>query len=239
MEQLFQGQVALVTGGGKGIGLGIAQALAKRGARVALTGRHQATLDNAVESLHGRGTSFIMDVRDPASVEAGVRATIAWGGRLDILVNNAGIGLLRTPLSDTTLEAWRDVIDTNLTGSFVVTKAAWPHLTASKGQVMNVSSISGTQGFPGASAYCASKFGLSGFTEVLKREGAELGVRALALCPGPIATDIWGDWATEEEVARMITIDQLGEIAVAMLGAPRNIDLSSLVVTNAVSPWST
>lgn len=237
MDRTFDGQVALVTGGGKGIGLGVAKALADRGAKVAVTGRHPETLESAVNSLTGGGLALAMDVREEESVRRGVQAAIDWGGKLDIVVNNAGIGLLETPLLETTAEAWRDVLETNLTGAFFVTKAAWPHLVASKGQVLNVSSISGTQGFIGASAYCASKFGLNGLTEVLKKEGTDVGIRVMAICPGAADTDIWSYWASDDERSRMMTSDQLGELAVAMLGAPRNVDLGALVVVNAVSPW--
>lgn len=237
MEQTFDGQVALVTGGGQGIGLGIAKALADRGARVAVSGRHQTTLDAAVTAMGG-GLAVTIDVRDEGSVAQGVDRVVEWGGRLDVVVNNAGIGLLMTNVPDTTTQAWNDVIATNLTGAFLVTKAAWPHLVASKGQVLNVSSIAGTQGFKGAGAYCASKFGLSGFTEVLKMEGAEVGVRALSLCPGPVDTEIWGDWASGDERSRMMTPEQLGVLAAQMLGSPRNIDLSQWIVVNATSPWN-
>lgn len=238
MEQTFSGQVALVTGGGKGIGLGIAKALAGRGARVAITGRHMDTLKAALSVLGDGAMALEMDVRDQTSVQAGVAKVAEWGGKIDIVVNNAGIGLLSTPLMETTTEAWHDVIDTNLTGCFYVTKAAWPHVVASKGQIMNVSSIAGTQGFSGCSAYCASKFGVSGFTDVLKREGEAVGVRALAICPGPVDTDIWGVWATGDEKARMMTGEHLGELAANMLATPRNIDLGPWVVVNAVSPWT-
>lgn len=239
MEGILNGKVALVTGGGKGIGLGIAKALEARGAKVAITGRHPATLETAVNAMVCGGLALEMDVRDEESVRRGVEEAVNWGGGLDILVNNAGIGLLETPLSETTSEAWRDILETNLTGAFHVTKSAWPHLVASEGQVLNVSSISGTQGFSGASAYCASKFGLNGLTEVLKKEGAPVGVRVMAICPGAVDTDIWsGEWATGQERAKMMTPEQIGDLAAVMLGAPRNIDLSSLVVTNMVSPWS-
>ena len=140
---------------------------------------------------------------------------------------------------ETTHEVWRDVIETNLTGAFMVTQAAWPMLTASKGQVLNVSSIAGTQGFSGASAYCASKHGLNGLTEVLKKEGADIGVRVLAICPGAVDTDIWDEkWASKDNRERMMTADQLGEIAAQMLSTPRNIELNSWIVVNAVSPWT-
>lgn len=237
MGHVFDGQVALVTGGGKGIGLGIAEALSKGGARVVITGRNKAVLDDALGSLTGDRLAVSMDVRSDESVHAGIDEAVRWGGKLDIVVNNAGIGLLQTPLLETTAEVFRDVIDTNLTGAFTVSKASWPHLIASKGQILNISSIAGTQGFKGASAYCASKFALSGLTEVLKREGEEFGIRALSLCPGPVDTDIWGEWATDEEKGKMMTASQLGSLAATLLGSPRNIDLSQLVVINAVSPW--
>jgi len=238
MDRVFEGQVALVTGGGKGIGLGIAKALSVRGARVAVTGRHASSLEHAVAKM-GDGLAIEMDVRNEASVIRGIAQAMELAGRLDILVNNAGIGLLETPLSKTSSDAWRDVIDTNLTGVFFATRAAWPHLTESRGQVLNVASIAGKQGFVGATAYCASKFGLMGFTEVLKKEGSEIGVRVLAICPGAVDTDIWEtEWASDDVRGRMMTSDQLGDLAAQMLAAPRNLELDSWVVLNAKSPWS-
>lgn len=239
MERPFEGQVALVTGGGKGIGLAIARRLVEGGAKVAISGRHEASLKDASSAFGSDGLAIVMDVRDESSVRDGIASVMAWAGRLDILVNNAGIGLLDTPLLETTTEAWRDVLETNLTGAFLVTKAAWPHLIESKGQVLNVSSIAGSQGFPGASAYCASKHGLSGFTEVLRKEGGPVGVRALALCPGAVDTDIWDEeWASGETRTRMMSPDQIGSLAAAMLATPRNIDLGPWVVLNRVSPWA-
>jgi len=239
MNESLKGQVALITGGGKGIGFGIAKGLAARGMRLALTGRDRTALETALASLGGNGIAIRMDVRDEKSVKRGVEEAAAWGGGLHVLVNNSGIGVLETPLMETTHEVWRDVIETNLTGAFMVTQAAWPLLTASKGQVLNVSSIAGTQGFSGASAYCASKHGLNGLTEVLKKEGADIGVRVLAICPGAVDTDIWDEkWASKDNRERMMTADQIGEITAQMLGTPRNIELNSWIVVNAVSPWS-
>jgi NAD(P)-dependent dehydrogenase (short-subunit alcohol dehydrogenase family) len=180
-----------------------------------------------------------MDVRDEQSVRNGVAEAAEWGGRLDIVVNNAGIGLLDTPLLETSSDAWRDVVETNLTGAFYVCKAAWPHLASSKGQILNVGSLASTQGFSGASAYCASKYGINGLTEVLKKEGAASGIRALCICPGAVDTDIWApEWAGEQERARMMSADQVGELAAEMLAAPRNLDLGPWVVVNAANPWA-
>lgn len=240
MEQTFAGQVALVTGGGQGIGLAMAKALAARGARVAVTGRRMATLGPAAASLGANGTAVQMDVRDDGAVRQAVDQVTKWGGRLDILVNNAGIGVLETPILETTPEVFRDVMETNLTGTFVVTQAAWPHLVASRGQILNISSIAGTMGYAGASAYCSSKWAMNGLTLVLKEEGKAHGIRAMALCPGAIDTDIWTDSLADKEVRdKMISPDQLAGLAMAMLEAPRNMELPNpWIVTNTVSPWS-
>ncbi|MBS1708295.1 MAG: SDR family oxidoreductase [Armatimonadetes bacterium] len=238
-EQTLSGQVALVTGGGQGIGLAMAKALAARGARVAVTGRRMATLGPAAAGLGTSGTAVQMDVRDDDAVRQAVAQVVEWGGRLDILVNNAGIGVLETPILETTPEVFRDVMETNLTGSFVVTQAAWPHLVASRGQILNVSSIAGTMGYAGASAYCSSKWAMNGLTLVLKEEGKVHGIRAFALCPGAIDTDIWTDtWADKDVREKMISPGQLADLAMSMLEAPRNIELPNpWIVTNAVSPW--
>ncbi|MGE0001705.1 MAG: SDR family oxidoreductase, partial [Fimbriimonadaceae bacterium] len=214
MEMILEGKVALVTGGGKGIGRAIAESLAKQGAKVAVSGRHKDALEPVANSVSGLAVT--MDVREEASVRRAVSAVVDWGGSLDVLVNNAGIGLLSTSLGETTSEGWRDVLDTNLTGPFLLTREAWPYLCEAQGQILMLSSVAGTRGFHGASAYCASKFGLNGLTEVLKLEGAEFGVRVLALCPGAIATDIWGDMASTDELDRMMEPAQIGDLAARM-----------------------
>lgn len=235
MNVNWQGQVVLVTGGGKGIGRAIAMALAQRGARVAVSGRDKGALESVAQEI--QGFAVTMDVRDENSVNTAVEAVVAWGGKLDVLVNNAGIGLLVTPLMETSPKQWEDVIATNLTGAFLATRAAWPHLQKSKGQILNLSSVAGTRGFHGASAYCASKFGINGFTEVLKAEGAEFGIRVMSFCPAAISTEIWGEWATEEDKSRMMTPDQIGELVSTMLSTPRNIDLKPWIIENARDPF--
>src|SRR5262245_9234474 len=108
MDRTLEGQIALITGGGKGIGLGIARALAARGARLALTGRDRSALDGALSSLKSDGIAIVMDVRNEQSIKQGIDKVVSWGGSIDILVNNAGIGLLDTPFLQTTLDQWRD-----------------------------------------------------------------------------------------------------------------------------------
>ncbi|MCC6404672.1 MAG: SDR family oxidoreductase [Fimbriimonadaceae bacterium] len=235
MEEALKGKVALVTGGGKGIGRAIAESLARRGVRVAVAGRNLETLQPVASLLEGLAVE--LDVRDEGAVREAVAAVVSWGGSLDLLVNNAGIGLLSTPLTETDASSWHEVIATNLTGTFLVTRAAWSHLATAKGQVLNVSSVAGTRGFHGASAYCASKHGVNGLTEVLRLEGAEAGIRALALCPGAIDTDIWGELASTDERSRMMTPHQIGELAAGMLATPRNIELGPWVVLNAQDPF--
>lgn len=236
MERILEGKIALVTGGGKGIGRAIATSLAQQGAKVAVSGRHMDVLEAVADSVSGLAVT--MDVRDEASVRGAVAAVVDWGGSLDVLVNNAGIGLLSTTLRETTSEGWREVLDTNLSGPFLVTREAWPHLCETQGQILMVSSVAGTRGFHGASAYCASKFGLNGLTEVLKLEGAEFGVRVLAVCPGAIATDIWGDMVSTDELDRMMEPAQIGDLAARMLTTPRNIDLGKWVILNAKDPFA-
>ncbi|MBL8040436.1 MAG: SDR family oxidoreductase [Chthonomonas sp.] len=236
MEGDFSGQVVLVTGGGKGIGRAIAVELARRGARVAISGRDEAAI--AAVAKETGALAVQMDVRQEDSIQQRMQSVLDWGGRLDILVNNAGIGLLSTSLTETQPQKWRDVIDTNLTGPYMVSRAAWPHLAASKGQILNISSVAGTRGFQGASAYCASKFGLNGLNEVLKMEGAAVGIRVLAMCPGAISTEIWGDLATDAEKHKMMTPEQIGALAAQMLATPRNIDLGNWVILNSIDPFS-
>jgi NAD(P)-dependent dehydrogenase (short-subunit alcohol dehydrogenase family) len=215
------GRVALVTGGTRGIGEGIARALSDAGAAVAFTGRDEARLTSVARDMAartGRPTgerrveAIHADVRDPAQAAAAVDRTVSQFGGLDILVNNAGVGVFTT-VADMTIEQWHTVIDTNLSGVFYCCHAAIPHLKKrGGGWIINISSLAGKNVVNGGAAYCASKAGLNAFSEVLLQEVRQDNIRVSYIMPGSVATEFgYGDpnkntWAlTSEDVAQVVT----------------------------------
>ncbi len=191
----LDGQVAIVTGGGSGIGEATAIALAREGVRVAVVGRRQQPLEDvvtAVTSAGGTAVATPLDVADPEAVSAVTRAVVDRWGRVDLLVNNAGINVPRRGLDNMTVGDWNAVVQINLTGTFLMTQAVLPFMrTQHAGTVVNVSSIAGYR--PSALsgvAYNATKAGVNAFTESINLTERRHGIRACALCPGEVATPI-------------------------------------------------
>jgi 3-oxoacyl-[acyl-carrier protein] reductase len=215
------GKVAVVTGGTRGIGLAVAEALLARGANVTISGRTDAHLGAASKTLGAaadagrRLEAVAADVTDEAGARGLVERAVSRFGGLDILVNNAGIGLFAN-LADLTPADWRRVIDTNLTGVFYCCHAAIPHLRArGGGWILNVSSLAGKNAFPGGGAYCASKAGLNAFSEVLMQEVRHDNIRVSYLMPGSVDTDFGGptgrraDWKIAPEDIAQVIVDLL------------------------------
>ena len=184
----LKGKHAFITGGGTGIGLATARALAARGARLTLAARNFARLKEAASQLDAYPVS--VDVANEASVAAAFEAARAKHGPVAILVNNAGI-TPSAPLHNTDLAMWNEVIAINLTGAFLCTRAALADMYAAQwGRIVNVASIAGLKGGMYISAYCASKHGMIGMTRALAHETAKRGVTVNAVCPGYVETDI-------------------------------------------------
>jgi NAD(P)-dependent dehydrogenase (short-subunit alcohol dehydrogenase family) len=206
-----QGKVALVTGGNRGIGRGIAEALVADGASVAITARDAGAATKAAGELGHGARGYACDVRQPDSV-AKLFADVArdFGG-LDVLVNNAGIGIVK-PIAEMPIEDWHTVIETNVNGVFYCTRLAVPLMRArGGGYIFNVSSLAGVNAFLGGGAYCASKHAVNGFSEVLFQEVRHDGIRVTYLMPGSVATEFgrgMGDkagWAlTPADVGEMV-----------------------------------
>ena len=209
---MLTGKTALVTGGSRGIGLAIADALTKAGAAVAITGTNESNLETARVQVGGKTLALRADVRDHAAVEAAVKTTVEKLGGLDILVNNAGVGVFR-PVAEMTLDEWNTVIGTNLTGVFHCTRAALPHLRArGGGWIINISSLASTNAFPDAAAYCASKAALNAFSEALMQEVRHDGIRVAYVMPGSVRTQFMGrsgggdEWKlAPEDVAQAVS----------------------------------
>jgi NAD(P)-dependent dehydrogenase (short-subunit alcohol dehydrogenase family) len=186
--------VAIVTGASKGIGLAIARAFVERGEHVAISARNSAELQAAARSLGqaDRVLAVPADVRDPADAERLVAETARRFGGVDVLVNNAGVGRFAN-VSDMSIDDWRQVIDTNLSGVFYCTRAALPEMRRrGGGYVINISSLAGKNAFTGGAAYCASKAGLDQFSEALMQEVRHDNIRVSYVMPGSVATEFGG-----------------------------------------------
>ncbi len=192
----------LVTGGGRGIGAAIALRFAREGATVVVAARSTDQLEavaRAIDDAGGTGIPLSMDVTDASAVQTAVTSMLErTSGRLDVLVNNAGVFDV-VPFADLSLETWRNMQSVNLDGPFHVTRAALGPLEKSnRGHVFNISSVAGRQPFEGSAAYCATKYGLRGLSDVLRLELAPLGIRVSTVYPGATDTSIFdgveGDW---------------------------------------------
>lgn len=194
-------KVALVTGGGSGIGAAAAKLFAKEGARVAILGRTREKLDEIVEEIHEEGGEAEViqgDVSDYADLERAVGEVLALWGRLDIVFANAGVNGVWAPIDELEPEEWDKTIAINLSGTFYTIKAAVPHLKERGGSIIVTSSVNGTRMFSnsGASAYATTKAGQVALTKMLALELAKHRIRVNVICPGAITTDI--DESTEK-----------------------------------------
>lgn len=221
------GKVAFITGGSRGIGLGIARALVAEGVHVAITARSDAHLSDARKRIDGAGPgrleTLAADVRSYPAVEAALAATVSRFGGLDFVINNAGIGGF-VEVADMTPEHWARTIDTNLTGVFNTCHVAIPHLRRRGGGfIINISSLAGKNAFAGGAAYCASKAGLNAFSEALMQELRYDDIRVSYVMPGSVATDFSGrgehagaDWK--------LAPDDVADVVVGLLKAePRSL----------------
>jgi len=189
----LQPRVAIVTGAGRGIGRATALALARYGAAVAVAARRAADLsavEAQIEEAGGRALAVPTDVSVTSEVEALIDQTQATLGDIDLLVNNAGV-VERELVVSTSDEAWDRILGVNLKGAFLCTRAVLPGMMERRrGRILNVSSISGRLGTPQLAAYCASKWGLIGFTKATAEETAPHNVQVMAVCPGSVDTEM-------------------------------------------------
>ncbi|MFC8419302.1 SDR family NAD(P)-dependent oxidoreductase [Streptomyces sp. NPDC057236] len=189
MSTVLDTKVALVTGASSGIGRATALALSEAGARVAVGGRRAGRLASLAREAAGEVLVLEMDVTDPRSVRDAVTATVERFGALDIVVNNAGVMLSGAVLGADTAE-WTRMVETNLLGSMYTVHSALPHLLAAKGAVVQISSTSGRVSSAASGAYAATKFGITAFSEALRQEVTEQGVRVVVIEPGFVSTEL-------------------------------------------------
>ncbi|HXX39859.1 MAG TPA: SDR family oxidoreductase [bacterium] len=211
MDAELRGQVVIVTGAGRGIGRAVVTELAAAGARLVLVARTPDDLTRAVEEVgRDRATAVAGDVSDEGTAPRAVARAREWGGRLDAVVNNAGMGW-HGATHEMPVEAWRRLMDVNLTGVFLFTRAALPVLLAQRrGHIINIASGAGRLGMAGSAAYSASKFGVIGFTESVGLEVRRNGVKVSVVEPGSVQTafshsSASRDWALRPgDVARVV-----------------------------------
>lgn len=237
MENLT-GKVAIVTGGSKGIGYGIADALVKEGMNVAITARHEKEVKEAAKRLTetgpGRAIGITSDVRKLEDEQNVVSEVLNQWGQIDLLMANAGVGKF-AGIDEMTAEQWKQVIDTNLTGVFHSLKAAVEPLKASKGYFMTLASLAGTNFFEGGAAYNASKFGLVGFTQAAMLDLRKYGVKTTTIMPGSVSSyfnqnnpDSEDDWKIQPE--------DIGDMVVYLLKTPHRTLPSKIEVRPSMPP---
>jgi len=212
-------KTAYITGGSKGIGLGIAQAMVAEGMNVAITGRDAQALKTAAAELAKAGTGEVLaitsDVRNLASEQQAIQQVLDKWGRLDVVIANAGVGKFAS-IEDLTAEDWQATIDINLTGVFHTVKASIPALKDSQGYIITIASLAGTNFFKQGSAYNASKFGLVGFSQAIMLDLRQYGIKVTTIMPGSVATH-FNDHTPSEKDAWKIQPEDIGELVLDLL----------------------
>ena len=186
-------RVAIVTGGGRGIGREIALALAQEGADVVVSGRQLDVLEQTVTEIESQGRqalAIVTDVSNEVQVNELINETLATFGRIDVLVNNAGIAGPTAAVTNLSREAWDEVMAVNLTGAFLCSRSVIPHMSERRsGKIINISSVAGKMAYALRSPYAASKWGMIGFSASLAQELGVYNIQVNAICPGPTAGD--------------------------------------------------
>jgi 3-oxoacyl-[acyl-carrier protein] reductase len=215
---MIDGKVAYITGGTKGIGYGIAKSLLEKGMKVAITGRSLQSAVKAAATLSTDPSKVLAlesDVSSLASEKKAVEAVIAHFGQLDVVVANAGVGHFAS-IEDLTEHLWKETIDTNLTGVFNTVKAGIDPLKHTKGYIITIASLAGTNFFENASAYNASKFGLVGFTQAVMLDLRKHGIKVTTIMPGSVAT-YFNNHVPNDADAWKIQPEDIGELVVDIL----------------------
>jgi NAD(P)-dependent dehydrogenase (short-subunit alcohol dehydrogenase family) len=226
----LRNQTALITGATRGIGLAIARVLAAQGCNLVLTGRDEKTLQRVSRELVPARIKILAhpcDVRDPRSVDDLFRTIRRQFKRLDILINNAGIAHPKISVDKLPLPLWQDVIDTNLTGMFVITQAALAIMKRG-GTIVNNLSIAANRVFQGSAAYVASKHGALGFTTTLRDELRPRGIRVIALLPGATSTDIWNTFWPDAPRKKMMAPATVANAVLHAILLPPNTTVGTL-----------
>ena len=213
-------KTAIVTGGTKGIGRAITEALLREGVSVCVAARHHAEIDKTIKELNqgdeDRAIGFVCDVRDYDQVKKLIDYTVKELGGLDLLINNAGIGIFQK-VEDTTPEDFRAVLETNVFGVFYCCREAIPQMKRrGGGYIINISSLAGVNAHPQMAAYNASKFGLNGFSEALMQEVRHDNIKVSYIMPGSVNTEFGGDSPSDEK-SWQLTPQDIARVVIDLL----------------------
>ncbi|MBR9976016.1 MAG: SDR family oxidoreductase [Bacteroidetes bacterium] len=232
----FEGKTVWITGGGTGIGKGLASAFAREGAQVVISGRAAARID-AVAAEIGQGVRAIpCDVSDPGEVGAVIGRITESCGPVDILVNNAGLTVFK-PFQSTSLEEFDALMSVNLRGPFLCTQAVLPSMIErGGGQIVMINSMAALQVFPSSSVYAATKGGLKWMADCLRLEVRKSGVRVLNVHPGATDTPIWPDSVRSKHGARMMRPDDVADAILQACKAPISVMIEELVMQPVGGP---
>jgi NAD(P)-dependent dehydrogenase (short-subunit alcohol dehydrogenase family) len=233
-------KVAIVTGGGSGIGRGVALALAQASARVVVCGRRRQPIEETVQAIQqqaGQAFAVRADVSQPADVERLVQATLQAFGTLDILINNAGISG-GAPIHAHEVQNWEGVMATNLRGPFLLARAALPTLRAKRsGHIINISSESGLEYYPGDGVYGISKHALNALGEYIQRENQDYNIRVNTICPGMVVSEMTQDSAGLDH-AKCLYPEDIADLVLWLLTRRPNIKIGTpILIQTMLNPW--
>jgi 3-oxoacyl-[acyl-carrier protein] reductase len=236
----IEGNVALVTGGGTGIGRGIALALAGQGAKVVVCGRRKTPLDETVQTIRragGEALAVQADVSRAGDVDRLVKSALNSYATVDILVNNAGIGG-GASIHTHDLEAWDEILAVNLRGPFLMARAVLPILRAQRrGHIVNISSESGLEYYQGDGAYGISKHALNALGEYIQRENQELGIRVDTICPGMVITEMSKD-SPGLNHAKCLYPEDIADLVIWLVTRRPNVKIGTpILIQTMENPW--
>lgn len=238
----LSGKSAFITGAGTGIGRACALAFAAQGAEVALAGRRKQPLESVareIEASGGKALPVPCDVNDGAAVQAAIARVVRHFGYLNIIVNNAG-AIVVGSVEETSDEGWNKVLATNLTGTFLVSRAAVPVLRKSGGgSIVNIGSYLGIAGRRQRAAYCAAKAGVAGLTRAMALDHAQDKIRVNCVCPAMIETEMAVQSLSKAADPELARKQRIAEIPLARLGTPEDVSLMALYLASDESSWVT
>jgi NAD(P)-dependent dehydrogenase (short-subunit alcohol dehydrogenase family) len=234
-------KVAIVTGGGSGIGRAVALALAQAGARVVVCGRRTSPIENTAEAIHQAGGAALAvpaDVSKSADIDRLVEATLKTYACVDILINNAGISEDAGPVHDLDINAWDQIQAVNLRGALLAMRAVLPHMRAQQsGHIINISSESGLEYYPGDAAYGVSKHALNDLGEYTQRENQAWNIRINTICPGMVVTEMT-DNSPGLDHAKCLNPEDIAELVLFLLTRRGNIKIGTpILIQTMLNPW--
>lgn len=239
----LQDKTAIVTGGGSGIGQGIALMLAAEGAHVVICGRRETALARVAAKIRVAGGSVLPVVADVAVESDSTRVVeqaVATFGLVHILVNNAGIDSADAPIHEYSVENWDHVLATNLRGPFLMSRAALPFMRQQReGHIINISSEAGIEYYPETGAYTVSKFGLNTLSELMQKENQDYGIRVNTICPGMVVTEMTEDIAGLHK-DRCLYPEDIADLVLWLLTRRANVKIGHpILIQTMLNPWET